>query len=317
MLVAPSLGFESIDAERSVSVETAGNPNAQLGLDSSYNGSQIVYQPGGFFTPEEVENQVVANVTNNIDNSITASVSVSSVQWSDGSGPALEVINQDDFSDSMANGTTRQVVLGCSQTVGGFANDATVELSVDAQGDPVSVAGATLQIDGVSFDCAGGAGGDPPTEPVPIDQTNLELATQPSASEAPFFGDYSIVSFDLQNTGTQSVTISGIHVSDSSIGTRIQRGTEVQIDASSSGSLNSETGLTIGPDEPTFQFDQNATLTGGETATVTIAQFRDGDSWFDQVDMRGESVTVVFIVDGLEIQGRDDPVPVEMELQVQ
>lgn len=315
MLLAPTLGFDTIDAERSVSADAAANPNAQLGLQEDYDGSQIVYSQT-WWGGETVENQIVANVTNRIGNPLSVSVEVSSVQWTDGSGPALEVVNNDEFLDPMATNQTRAVRLGCSQTVGGDADAATVELAYDATGDPVSVEGATQTIDEVEFRCEGAAGGQPPNDPIPINDSRIDLELDGSPSSEGFAS--SRVAFSVRNSGSSSATISGIHVANSSSGTRVQSYLDYEVDitgATTDGTLEASNGLDVGPDAPRYDLDQDAVIGNDEVADVSVGSFQAG-SGFSHVDMSGDTVTVVLMVEELDVTDREDPVPVEMTITV-
>lgn len=319
VLVAPSLGFQTLDADRSVSVHTVEGPNAKLGLEDDYDNSQIEYSLQ-WWGGETVQNQIVANVTNRVENPLDVTVEVATVQGNGASNSVLEVTNPENFVDPMGSGASRAVELGCSQDVGGQAGDATVELAVSGDGDPVSVTGADVEIEGVSFDCAGAAGGDPPTDPIPItdDRIDLEVSTQPSAEYRQFlwYANYSAVTWGLENTGDGPVAVSGIQIGDSTEGIEVSGPTELEIAASTDGNLETDTRLDIGGSAPTYDLDQDAEILQNQEATVTLGQFRTATSWADQVDMRGESVTVVLMVDGLDVPGRERPVPVEMELAV-
>lgn len=316
VLLAPTLGFDRIDAERSVAADAAANPNAQLGLQEDYNGSQIVYTTF-FGYPTDVQNQTVANVTNRVGNPLSVSVEVASVQWSGGSGPVLEVVNDDDFSDPLGTNATRAVRLGCSQTVGGTANAATVELAFDATGDPVSVEGATQTIEGVDFQCEGAGGGQPPDDPIPIDDNRIDLALDGTPSAGGWRN--TVVTYSIQNTGSSDATITGIHLSNSTSGSLVMNygGAEVDITgATTPGDLDASNGIEIGADAPRYDLDQNAVVGSGETADVTLTRFRSSSGFFDTVDMSGDTVTVVLMVEGLDVAGRDDPIPVEMTITV-
>ncbi|AGN01569.1 hypothetical protein L593_08120 [Salinarchaeum sp. Harcht-Bsk1] len=319
VLVAPTLGFDSIDAERRVSADAAANPNAQLGLQQAYDGTQIQYVDGIF--GDTVVNATVANVTNRVGNPLTVDARVASIDWSGGSDAVLEVSNDGDFSGQLATNGTVPIRLGCSQQVSGTATDATVGITVDGSGDPVSVQGATIAVQNVAFNCDGaGAGdGDPPDDPIPITDPRIDLQVvgQPAATQG-FFGANSVVTYDLENTGDDPVAVTGIHIADASAGSRVRRGgDELTIPASSTGNLDQTDGLSIGANAPQYDLDQNATIAGGQTAGVELGQFRAGSYFWQQVDMRGESVTVVLMVEGLNVSGREDPVPVEMTLSVQ
>lgn len=314
VLLAPTFGFDQIDAERSVVADAAANPNAQLGLQEDYDGTQIQYTEG-FFAPPPT-NATVANVTNRVGNSITVDARVVSIQGSGVDDSVLEVSNDGDFAAPLATNDTVPIRLGCSQQVSGTATDATVELAVDGTGDPVSVQDATIAIEGVSFTCDGpGSGdGDAPEDPVPIDDVGLQIVGQPTAQEVGFwFSEYSAVTWDLQNTAGDPVTVTGIHLADSSVGSRVRRsGDELIVTADTNGNLDVTGGISIGATAPQYDLDQNATIASGQTATVDLREFRDGSEFYTRVDMRGQSFTVVLMVEGLDVAGRDDPVPVEM-----
>lgn len=317
MLVGPTFGFETIGADRGVDANVAPNEgDALLGLQADYDGTQMVYNPPGYFGGGTYENATVANVTNNVDEALAVSVEVASVQGVDDS--ILEVVNHDDFVSPIGPGATRDVRVGCSGDVGGTEEQGTtVGLSLEASGSAVSIDRQPYPITDVTFDCSGGSpgDGDPPTDPVPIDDPAVTLeASNPTAEGGWWFVPSSEVQFELQNTGSQSVTVTGIQVSDSSDGTRIEQdGAEVDITAETNGNLDTSSGISIGTNAPRYDFDQDATITGGQTADVTLADFLSGDA---QVDMDGGTVTLVLYVEGLDVPDRDDPVPVEMTLSV-
>lgn len=320
MLVAPSLGFESIDADRNVTVETASNPGAQLGLDEAYDETEIRYTTNAWGLPQEDEQAPVANVTNNVGNPVTVSVEVASIQGDEDRAPVLEVSNEDVFIDPMGTGTTRTVELGCSQSIAGSSQDATVELEVDATSDPVSVEDATATIDGIDFVCEGTSGGQAPEDPIPIydGRISIEIDGTPAA------GGYrnSEVTVPIRNAGADSVTITGIHLAEATNGNQVQGifgAQDLQLTGSQQeGDLNTQSGIDIGQDAPRYDLDQNGTVGSTETATLSMHHFRGGgNGLFNTADMRQETVTVVLMVEGLDVDGREDPVPVEIEFTAQ
>lgn len=318
VLVAPSLGFESINAERSVTVETAPNENAQLGLDEAYDGTEIQYSTGAWGVPN-VEQAQVANVTNDVGTPLSVSVNVASIEWGGGSDAVLEVSNRDAFADPMGSGATRAVELGCSQSIGGTSEDATVVLEVDATGDPVSVEDATVTINDVAFSCEGASGDQPPDDPIPIDDSRIDLmVTDPPTAGGAFTSE---VTVPIRNTGTDDVSITGVHLANASSGTSVQGlfgATEVQITGGQqTGTLDTTNGLEIGPEAPQYDLDQDGDVASNEEVSLSIRHFRGDDSFLGTADMSGATVTVVLMVEGLNVNDRNDPVPVEMELQVQ
>lgn len=319
MLVGPTVGFEVVATDRPVDVGVAGDEAAALlGLQTDYDGTQIAYTDFGF-VGETYTNATVANVTNNADEALAVSVEVAGIDWGGGDDHVLEVANAGDFAAQVGPGGTRDVVLACSGDVGGTASDATVRLTFEATGSGVSIVRHDFPVTGVAFDCDGPSGGDgdPPDDPVPIGNTSLQVVGTPEAQGGGgFFQPDSEVAFDLENAGGDPATVTGLHLGDASVGSRVQQdGSEVAIAATSDGRLDAPDGLGIGADAPSYDLDRNATIASGDTAGVTLAEFRTGSNWWQQVDMSGESVTVVLYVEGLD--GRDGPVPVEIQLDVQ
>lgn len=322
MLAGPTFGYQTIGADRSVNADVAADEaDALLGLEAVYDGTQIEYSEGqGFWQDDTYVNATVATVTNNVDEALAVSAEVAAVDWGGNDDRVLDVANQGEFANPVAPDGTQDLVLSCSGDVTGTAPDATVWLSVEASGSDVSIDREPYPVTGVSFDCEGSSSpgdGDPPTDPVPIDDPDVSLeASNPTAVGEDWWGliPPSRVAFELQNSGSQPVTVTDIHVSDAGSATLIeQQGDEVDVTGDASGGLGVDDGISVGPDAPRYDFDQNATFSGGDTATVTVGRFQGSGG---QIDMNGESVTLVLYVEGLDVPDREGPVPVEMTLSV-
>lgn len=322
MLAGPTFGYQTIGADRSVNADVAADEaDALLGLEAAYDGTQIEYSEGqGFWQDDTYVNATVATVTNNVDEALAVSAEVAAVDWGGNDDRVLDVANQGEFVNPVGPDGTQDLVLSCSGDVTGTAPDATVWLSVEASGSDVSIDREPYPVTGVSFDCEGSSSpgdGDPPTDPVPIDDPQIHL-TAGSASSGGIGG--SSVTFPLENTGDSPVRITGVQVSDAGPATRIQydaffwSGPEVDVGSNDQGTVDVADGISIGGDGPSYDFDDNATLTAGEAPTVTLESFRDGSDGF--VNMSGETVTLVLYVEGLDVPDREGPVPVEMTLSV-
>jgi len=317
LLVGPTFGFETIGADRAVDADVAANEaNALLGLQADYDGTEVEYShPQYPWLDPTYDNSTVANVTNNADEALSVSVEIASIEGVD--DDVLEVVNQDDFGSPVGPGATRDIRVGCSGDIAGTVQQGTtVGLSFEASGSEISIDRQPYPVTGVSFDCDGGSpgDGDPPTDPVPIDDPAVTLeASNPTAEGGFWFIPSPEVQFDLQNTGSQPVTVTGIQVSDSSAATGIEQdGAEVDVTAETNGELDADSGISIGADAPRYDFDQDATIADGQTAGVTLADFQSGGT---AVDMSGESVTLVLYVEGLDVPGHDGPVPVEIQFE--
>ncbi|QLK27723.1 hypothetical protein HYG81_09015 [Natrinema zhouii] len=324
VIVAPSGTFDSLNADRNIGVETAADEgNAFLGLKANYSGQEIVYEEGGFFSPGTDTSATVATVTNNVNDDWTAvSVAVDSVIWESGAdGRVLEVAAS---PESLSPGEIGTIELECSGDVSGNANDATVALDVSAEGDGnVSVERNAFPVSGVEFNCEGAddPGTEPPSNPVPIGSIDeLAVVGTPTAEEGePFFGSApnSRVSFTVEYTGTGSATVTAVQLrSTSSSATRVEsilgNNREIEIETTDDGGFDAAEGMSIG--DTSYPLDQNAAIGTGSTAAITVQEFREGGE-FTRVDMAGEDVTVVLLVEGLDSDAPDTAVPVEIELE--
>lgn len=324
VIIAPSGAFESLSAERGVGVETAAEEgDALLGLESNYDGTQIQYESGGWFGSDTDVSAEVATVANNADVEWTAvSVEVDSVTWADRSSD--RILRVADAPDALSPTETGAIELECSRAVTGNANDATVALDITADGSdaPVSVDRRAFPVSGVAFDCEGedDPGTAPPTDPIPIaDIDELQLDGTPTAEQGPLTSQTSRVTFGLEYTGDQSVTVTTAQIkSTSSTATRVEtilsNDPEIDISATADGYFDAEQGITIG--NTAYPLEQDATLGSGTSAEITLQEFREGGEW-TRVSMSGETVTVVFTVEGLDSSDPDATVPVEIELDIE
>lgn len=287
-LLVPSMAFSSVDADRTTNVSVADDQsNALLGM------TQLVSSIGGTTS--------VARITNNLDedlNTLDTAVSLNTTDLS---------INQD-FDNSLLSGDSTDLVLDCEKRSG----TATVNISVnEASGPDVTITDPSLNFT-VDYDCTGkDSGGDGPgaPNPVPIEETGLEVSGGPVAIQGSKNPD-SVVEFDLDNTGSE-VTITGIEIRDTtSNATKVSNsGQEITITSTTDGSLDKtgkNTGLNVGGGR--YDLDSNATVASGATASFSLDEFREsGNGNNNQVDMEGEDVDIV-----LYFQDRD-PVILTLE----
>lgn len=326
VVVAPTGAFDGTTADRGIGVETAGDESdALLGLERDYDGTIIEYDSGDIFTgPTDVSADVAA-VTNNLDEDWSEiDAEVTSVIWAD--GVDNRVLQVADSPDALDSGSQGQIELECSREVSGSADDAMVGIDITAGGDgsSVSVDRDSFTVTGIQFDCEGSdsPGFGPPDETVPIeDVDDLSVVGTPTASDStgvPQEPD-SRVQFDLQNSGSEQLTVTSIQMQDTtSSAYRVEYvatiigGTDAEVEIGSDGELDVDDGLSIG--EVTYDLDAVGTIGSGETVSSNIEQFRDGG--FDsQSDMTGESVTVVLVVEGLDPNDPSEEVAVEIELE--
>jgi hypothetical protein len=122
-------------------------------------------------------------------------------------------------------------------------------------------------------------------------------ANQVTVSNAGATGSSGKATFDVENTGSSSVTIDGISLdSTSSNATRVagQGGGDTELSQDmGSGERNGDIPID-GVEQP---LDTNADIGSGVTDTFTLDRFQDSGG--DKVDMEGESVTLtLYFTDG-------------------
>ncbi|APX97934.1 hypothetical protein [Natronorubrum daqingense] len=322
IVAAPFFGGYSTLADRETSVSVAEDEqHAYLGLEETYDGPLIEYESRWLIGDIDVSADV-AHVTNNANNPLEITdVHVRGTTWAGGGDSSvLSVANADDHA-GLDSGDVVPIELECSQDVDVAADDATVDLSVTTDGSGASVDREAFTVSGVDFDCEGD---QPPADdypaPIPIDDSGLELVGPPetATSSGVDTGEESAVMFDIEYEGEGDGTVTGISVRETSsaaseIGYTGTGGSELIIDASEDGSLDDD--IEIGDGAPRYDLDDQALLESGDEATVTLEQFRTGGA-FSQVDMRGETVTVVLYVEGLDSDDPNAELPIEIVLDI-
>lgn len=88
-------------------------------------------------------------------------------------------------------------------------------------------------------------------------------------------------------------------------------GTDSEVEIGDDGVLDVDNGISIG--DATYSLDSSATVGPNETVTVDVEQFRNG-GYDSQVDMTGETVTMVLSVHGLDSDDSGSVVSAEIEL---
>jgi len=109
------------------------------------------------------------------------------------------------------------------------------------------------------------------------------------------------VSFDLTNTGDDSIIIEAVSLdsTSSSADTVLSTDDEIELSFTNDGSVEQELPI----DESEIDLDNTETIAAGDTSTGVFDRFRDGDGppGQTQVDMSDETVTVTFyFADGTE-----------------
>lgn len=338
-MLAPMFGLSAVDANRSVQVNAAETPaTAYLAISDVYesdnDSSAISRECGGFFVTTCESNEVDAiELRNNADSPFDGvSVEVTSVSGTDDS--ILHVSNNDELSSLEPDGSPQPVSLECGQG-GGSATNAEVTLTIDAPGSDISVSQATYTVSDVTFDCEeddGAGDGKLTDEPVPIDHPDVGLQLVPGSSEAASPTGFSsnqgdsMVTFELENTGENDVTVRGITVTDASDATHvnmiddwIQAGNEVTITneaTDTSSTINLEGSLSVSDNR--YNLSSSESIANGETVVIDIEQFRDGENGdtYNQVDMQGKSVTLVLYAEGGSSANPDEEIPIEIELDL-
>lgn len=271
-LVTPSLAFSSVDADRGSTIATADDPsNANLGM------TQLVGSIGG--------TNSVARITNNMDQDLgTLDVDVS-INTSD-------LIVSDGFDNSLPAGDSTDLVLDCDRRMG----TALVTINVvEASGPTVTITDPTLEFT-LDYDCTGGDdGSDGPgaTDPVPIEETDLRIDGDPTATRATNNQNQprSVVNFDLENTGSE-VTVTSIEVRETTTSAVKVADTGPEVTVDSQGVFDrrgGKQGISIGGGR--YDFDTNATIGSGTTASFALSRFKNSNN--NQVDMAGEDVEIV------------------------
>ncbi|MFA9502059.1 hypothetical protein ACERIM_04680 [Natrinema sp. H-ect1] len=323
--LGPIYGVDSLLADRVTQVDVADDERtAILGLEDVYSGPRI--ESGGWFSGDVSADAV--RITNNANGPFDLEATVTGVRW-DGKRDSrvLAIANGADLDGGLAPNEQRTVELECSGDVTTGSATGDVLLTVSATGSDVSVHREDFLISNVDFDCDGDStpgDGDPADDPTPIGDTDLELVGQPSASPSSGIdtGENSRVTFDLENTGSESVTVTGISVDDQgSDATMISywgSGDEVVIATANQGRLSVDDSLSVGETAPRYALDENAVFEQGERASVTLEQFRtDGWPINPQAEMSGETVTVILYTEGLDPNDPTAETAVEVELPLE
>ncbi|QSX00377.1 hypothetical protein [Haloterrigena alkaliphila] len=335
-MVGPAFGITSLTADRSMQVSAADTPaTAYLGI-SDRNPSEINRSCTYFITNSCDSNEVeTIDLENNVDVSFnTVTVEVASVTGADDS--ILRVANDAELTELDPEDPPQSVKLECGKG-GGTATDTEVTLLLNAAGPEVSVAEATHTVDGISYDCDeddSAGDGKLTDDPVPIDSDRiaLQLVEGTPEAEAPTGLDSSQgdsrVAFELENAGSGEMTVTGITVTDATDATHVNMidgfiwpsdGDEVTITNDATGetaTINLEGSLSVSTDR--YDLSSSATAGSGERLLLGLEQFRDGENGGtrNQVDMSGESVTVVLYVEGADPNHPTEEIPVEIPLDL-
>lgn len=294
VLVAPTYGFYSLSADRGFGAETAADERAALlGLETTYDGTEIRNYRfiGGGTSAEAID------VTNNAGSSfsrIDATVETISGVADD----TLRVANGNELDGGLSeDGATTPVELECS----GFesaSGPADVAVGIDAHGSRIDVEKRTYTVRDVSFNCQASGGSAPPDgEPVPIgEDPSFERAGSPTA-------DGGTVTFQIENDGADAtVTEMSVRETSSSDATEVndeQFGNEIaiEVDGTAEGSVDRQAWEAVDIGEAAYSLDDGATIRESGVATITLDSFRTESSFLtfgDEVEMGGESITVVF-----------------------
>ncbi|MFB1064763.1 hypothetical protein [Natrinema sp. H-ect4] len=331
-MLAPVLGISSLTADRGVQVNAAETPaTAYLGI-TDQETSEVTRTCTGFFTRQCESNEVDAiELENNIQNSFgSITVEVASVSGADDS--ILQVANDGELSTLDPEDPLQPVSLACGNG-GGTASNAEVTFLIDAEGSGLSVTEATYTVGGISYDCDeddSAGDGKLTDDPIPINDPDIDLQVVEGTPEALAPTGYddgqgnSRVNFELENTGTNDATVTGITVTDASDSTHINMlddgfifpiaGDEVTVDAT--GTINLEGSLQVGTNR--YNLSSPTAITNGESVVVDIEQFRDGENGgtYNQVDMQGKTVTLVLYVEGANSNEPNEEIPVEITLDL-
>lgn len=319
--LGPIYGVDSLFADRVTQVDIADDERtAILGLEDVYTGPRI--ESGGWFS--DGVSATAVRITNNANGPFDLEATVTGVRW-DGKRDSrvLTVANGADLDGGLAPNEQQTVELECSGDVTTGSATGDVRLTVSATGSDISVHREDFLISNVEFDCDGDStpgDGDPADDPTPIAETDLELVGQPSANSGPnpFISEQSSVAFDIKNTGSDAVTVTGISIDDGGTdATEISKlfGDEVTIETDNGGRLNVEDGISVGETSPQYALTENAVFQSGERGSITLEPFRDESS--QQVGMSGKTITVVLYTEGLDPDDPTAETAVEVELPLE
>jgi len=299
VMIGPTFGFATIGADRSVSVSTAEDPDGLLGIETVYDGSEIVYDDGDGTSNDES----VVTVANNLGSDIT-DFDVQLVSIDGVSDGVLGVENRQDLFDGIGtNDSPIPVILECTRDEQAQSDGADVALRLNAIADSVSVTEKTVVVPGVSVDCDEDDVDRVEQEPgTPVDDAaTVEL--DDAFASAPRGNTAGTVTFVFTNTDSGVLTIEALEIRSSSQAATIgldKPGNQAQVRVDSgdtTGEISSSQVVRFG--DGGVRTDGPVPVAVGDTAEITMENFVDIDSTGNQgLDMAGEDVTVVLYFEG-------------------
>ncbi|MFC4439586.1 MULTISPECIES: hypothetical protein [Natrialbaceae] len=233
LLAGPAFGFDTITADRSVSVNVVDDPNAYLGIDAQDNIGELA----GNDDPTEI-----ATLTNNIDEQAEIDITVEEIP--DGNESVLYA-DTDNLNLNSGESTTAKVECAQPESLG----EQDVVFRTEATGSSVSITDATFTVT-IDIQCGKGGGNVEPTDSglSGVSVTDMDLDETNESQIIEF-----AVTEDLPTNETVTVTLAQVN----------------QIDYSGATLSNNATGSIQG-DSYEVEFNREETISARETVTIAI-----------------------------------------------
>lgn len=275
LLAGPVFGFTTLVADRGMQVDTADDESALLGMTAAE-------EP----TIERTETQTdIATLGNNFGSQLTdldvrVELDTTDLTWDDSTVP-----------ETLANGSTVDLRLECTQESGGITGTAEADVIVDrASTGTVAVEGVSLRSIQVEYDCRPGGGQGPGGNGFTTRSASSLFASSGQPQQQTFtfqtdgtLGSQETVEIDLSTPQAGIVDYSGATVAD--------------VDGSGSGNVGSAE--LVGDDllvfDPNGNVDQEVTITV-EGVVLESEDFAFYPVVFERPSAGGTSTTYFFAV---------------------
>lgn len=239
LLAGPSFGFSSIAADRPMSVETAPEENALLGINAT---DETVTVSGNDDTPTEI-----GTVSNNLDQVATISVAVEHIP--NGSD---DILQAGPFADDVSPGDSTAATAECADSTTLGVED--VVFRAQAEGSSVEVTNATFTAS-IDIQCGQGGGN--------VDSSGLAGVSVSNLTDGET-GQNQTIEFGLTNDLAAGESV-GVTLQKVDHKHRLDYdGTVAKTDGP--GEVNA----TVSGQNYELEFVANESIAAGETVTITV-----------------------------------------------